>query len=59
MASDMSDLDRICEKVKERLQTEKGQKELQRIAEEVREEEEKWEKASRVSYEDLIKPFTI
>ena len=59
MASNMSDLDRICEKVKERLQTEEGQKELQRIADEAREEELEWEKASRVSYEDLIKPFTI
>lgn len=59
MASNMSDLDRICEKVKERLQTEEGQRELRRIADETREEELEWEKASRVSYEDLIKPFTI
>lgn len=59
MTSNMSDLDRICEKVKERLQTKEGQKELQQIAEETREEELEWEKASRVSYEDLIKPFTI
>ena len=52
-------LDSICEKIKDHVNTEEGQRELRRIADETREEGLKLERACQVSFEDLIKPFTI
>lgn len=52
-------LDSICEKIKDRVNTEEGQRELRKIADETREEGLKLERACQVSFEDLIKPFTI
>lgn len=52
-------LDSICEKIKDRVNTEEGQRELRRIADETREAGRELERACRVSFEDLIKPFTI
>lgn len=52
-------LDSICEKIKDRVNTEEGQRELRRIADETRKAGRELERACRVSFEDLIKPFTI
>lgn len=52
-------LDCICAKIRARVNTEEGQRELQRIADETREAGLELERACRVGFEDLIKPFTI